>query len=517
MVTTSWSDLEYIPQLGIASNQHSLDGSPTLPLQLPSFRNTFSADYSEEDMYDDAADQDHIDDEASIVAAAFHDEANVASTDQPSLATSYGYPRNWSDYAEDDRPNAQDDDDDDEVEIVDQPIRAPSVEVVIPPRVESVVVSDDSDRASSYFSEDKVDESPTSSPVGLNDDHNNSDHDSSKAFDSREDDGQEEPASAFPTPFPTHFAVPAETVIMKSHSDSFIPVSSHGSVYEAGPSSILKPIALLHPSDTARAPSPSEVAMVKPTPEVIVQQPFFHGLPAYRGVPSYPLDMPGRDPAWDSPSWDFYDTPHSRLAVVTGGNAGVGDLNQFSIDTPYTRPISQDSHHLAIPTSSVRYSSTPPPPAQATEAVPTPKCSIAQLLEEHKNNDEQGRNGERSLKRKVDETSYSTEVQSFGTHDLATQTKELHSEPLLEENSDIASLPTGYEVNITSTAQSGPEMALDPIDTRPRKKVKTEPSQGGNNDGGSIMKMAAATIVGVAIGTVGTIIGLVALPQDYFL
>lgn len=523
MVATSWSDVEYISQPHNASNKRSLYGrrpSPVLPLQLPSFRNTFSADYSEEDMYDDVADQDHVDDEGSITATGMHDDVNDDHPGEPSLAKPYGYPGIWVDYAEDELPDGEHDDDDDEVEIVKESIRAPSVEVVIPRRDESIIVSEESDRASSYFSEGEVDESPTSSPVGPTDDHReNSAHDSSaKVFHARADGDQEESAGAFPSPYPAEYVIPAEAVIMRSHSDSFIPASSLGSMYDAGSSSINKPLAQLHPSDTARAPSPSEVAMVKPSPEIIIQQPFLQPVPAYRDMPSYPLEMPGRDPAWDGPSWDFYDTPHPRFGA--SGNTCVRDTDQISFDAHYTHPTSQGPPYVTLPTLPAQYSNTPQP-VQVIEADPTPKCSIAQLLDQPKKNDEQGGNTKKSLKRKVDKISDSTEEdQSFGTHNLAIQNKDLESGPLLE-SSNIVRLSAGHKSNVTpthhveTTSHSAAEMVSEATDTQLRKKAKKDRSQG--NDGGSFMKMAAATIAGVAIGTVGTIIGLASLPQDYFL
>jgi hypothetical protein len=54
----------------------------------------------------------------------------------------------------------------------------------------------------------------------------------------------------------------------------------------------------------------------------------------------------------------------------------------------------------------------------------------------------------------------------------------------------------------------------------PLKKVKGNKHKSTNQPAsakGSFIKLAAATVTGMAIGTVGTIIGLAALPPDYFI
>ncbi|KEF63004.1 uncharacterized protein A1O9_00979 [Exophiala aquamarina CBS 119918] len=448
------------------------------PLQPPSFRNTFSADYSEEDM-----------------------------------SSSYYPLDNWAAYAEDERSDG--DGDDDEVEIVKESVRFPSVEVVIQRRDESVIVSEDSDRASSYFSEGEVDESPTSSPLGLNDDRgDNSCHDSSaKVLHDRENDGQEELAGDFPSPDPAQYVIQAEAVGMRSHSDSLIPASSLGSTYDSGSSSINKPLAQLHPSDAARAPSPSEVAMVKPTPEVIIQQPFLQQAPTYRDVPSYLPDLPGRDSTWDGPSWDLL-----APRFVVSGDSCFREFRDAVDAHCMTHPTSQGPPFTSLPTLAAQYPYAPP--AQAPDADPTPKCSIAQLLDETKTNNEQERSIKKSLKRRVDEISDNPEEnQYFGTHDLTVHNKDLEPEPVVESSQPLC-LPAEHKSNVTSIphletkAQSAGEMVSEAIETPPRKKAKKDRRR--VNDGGSFMKMAAATIAGVAIGTVGTIVGLASLPQDYF-
>jgi hypothetical protein len=308
---------------------------------------------------------------------------------------------------------------------------------------------------------------------------------------------------------------------MRTHLDcQFVPASALGSLYDTGSVSMHKPLAKLHPSEPARAPSPSEVAMVKPTSDVIIQQPFLQQLPAYRELPTYPLDMPGRDPAWDGSNWDFYDSTHPRF--VASENSYVRETDYVPFEAQYVvNPAPLDTQYASASTLPAQLPNASPS-AQALEAKPTPKCSIAQLLDQSKNTDEHVRNGmSKSLKRKVDQISDSPEEkQSSKTHDLSILNNDLESDPLVE-SSKVMHSPTERKAKITSTsltettAKSAPEKISVEIETPPRKKVKSGPNQ--SNDGGSFMKMAAATIAGVAIGTVGTIIGLASLPQDYFI
>lgn len=528
MVAPSWSDEEYTSRPHQTSNNYSLHyrvPDQYVPL-LPSFRNTFSADYSEEDMYDDAADQDqdHLYDEEPTTTTGVHDEMKDDPAKGSSLTKSYGEHANWADYSEIEPL----DDQDDEVEIVKESIRAPSVEVIIPPRAVSVMDSDDSDQASSYFSEGEVDESPTSSPHALNDDRtdNITHNTSTKVFDACANPDQEEPDADIPQSFPelepnAHYASPDEAEDTRTHlDDQFVPASTLGPLHDTGSASLHKPLAQLHPTEAARAPSPSEVAMVKPTSDVIIQQPFLQQLPAYRELPTYPLDMPGRDLALASTDWGFYESAHPHFVVSE--NSYVRDTDSIPFEAQcVVNPEPLDTRYASASTLPARLSNTSPS-GQVPEAKPTPKCSIAQLLDQSKNNDEHGKNVmSKSLKRKVDQISDSPEEkQSSKTHDLPILANDLESNPFVESPKTMYRA-TERNVNTTSPCfteappKSAPVKVSEEIETPPRKKVKRGPNQ--NNDGGSLMKMAAATIAGIAIGTVGTIIGLASLPQDYFL
>lgn len=503
---------------------------------LPSFRNTFTADYSDEELYDDEADRDCIYDEDPANSVDFYDETTDGHP-KNSIAKSFGELGEWVDYSEDEPLDVPEDD----VEIIKESIRAASVEMVIPQQSRSFHASD-SDQGSSYFSEGEDGESPTSSPTGLNDEHTDSViYDTftktlnAQVVDLAQEEEEEAagasdiPAVAYPQSEHSqnaqlepkaHYENPdGEDAMMSQQDRQALTGSDLGSVYGTGETATNKSLAKLRPLDTARAPSPSEVAMVKPTSDTLHQQPFLQQPPAHdEPLLSYHLDMAGRETNWSGADWDLYN-PAIPLGPLPLAVPDLSYLPEHYISyginpTPsYACPPATTS---AMHTAPSTLSSL----ARTHEAKSVPKCSISQILEQPKNVEEQERtSASKSLKRKADEMFDSAEVnQSAEGHAVSTLND---SSELSVQRSSVLSPVVEPELNIVpipvadTAARSVADMASGETDSPPRKKVKKDQAQ--SNDRGTFMKIAAATITGVAIGTVGTIIGLASLPQDYFL
>lgn len=543
-VTPLWSDQEYAT-LSYQSLRHSYSlryrGSDHILPVLPSFRNTFTADYSEEELYDDEANRDHIYNEDPANAADFYDETTDDHPKDSSIAKAFGEHGNWVDYSEDEPLDVPEDD----VEIIKESIRAASVEMVIPQQSRSFHASD-SDQGSSYFSEGEDGESPTSSPTGLNDERTDSViYDTfTKALNAQvvdlaqeeEEEEEEEaagasdiPAAAYPRSersqhsqleLKAHHENPDREDAMKSQQDrQALTVSDLGSVYDAGETATNKSLAQLRPLDAARAPSPSEVAMVKSTSDTPHQQPLLQQPPAHDEPPlSYHMDMPGRETNWGGAGWDLYNPgiPLGPLPLT------VPDLSY--LPEHYISYGINPTPSYACPTASTSAMHTGPltlsSPARSREAKSVPKCSISQILEQPKNAEEQERSStSKSLKRKADEMFNATEDNqsteghaSFTLNDASESSMKRSGvlSQVVEPESNMVSIPVA-----DAAAKRVPGMAPEETESHPRKKVKKDQAQ--SNDRGNFMKIAAATITGVAIGTVGTIIGLASLPQDYFL
>lgn len=175
---------------------------------------------------------------------------------------------------------------------------------------------------------------------------------------------------------------------------------------------------------------------------------------------------------------------------------------------------------------SIRYDFSAPPFQMSQHQPDQSRISIANIVDQAPLEDSKGSKLSSTLKRKADLISSeigheetpgpSDDVAKNATlpfspaslvETSATASRE-REEPFAEEN--ISSLAT---VNATSTTVS-----LDP-DQPPRKRAKKNKHKSSGergSDSNGFVKIAAATIAGVAIGAVGTIIGLAALPADYF-
>ncbi|KAK5045236.1 hypothetical protein LTR84_009342 [Exophiala bonariae] len=514
----------------------SKDGE-ILPVST-SFPNTFATPgYS-----DDDADQDHSSDEepANWLNLKRTNNASTNNADPPPANTDV-----WADYNEDEHLDGPDDD----VQFVKESYRAASVEIVVPQREGSVVASEYSDHASSYFSEGEEGESPTSSPTGLNDEQADkiTCQESAKAVHAETLSLTEQLEDAAHEHFPT-VAHPQSSHYVQLESDDLyenseeedvtIPQSDRpfpdtmatfSALLKSNRDAKLPPVnqtfAELRPYDSARAPSPSEVAMVKPMSDLIQQQPFMPPLAPLQ-TPSHMIQHLNEPRVQLCCSRQHSPTsPCNSYWEPQGHHLSSPQSPQYVPTTPlcssYTGPFGGGAttcYDNSFPSTSTLtakpFNSSPVAPMQ--EGQSTLKFSI---LPKQSDNVGEETKLMKSLKRKADDMSDIAEHRrpSEGLG-LSISKNDLEVKP---ETTTSSTRYPGIEHEMTTTstlvadtpANSIPDKTQEESDLPPRKKVKKTQSP----DHGSFMKIAVATITGVAIGTVGTIIGLASLPQDYFL
>lgn len=527
----SWSDGKDGHQdshpLQWSSSSRDADAIPV----LPSFPNTFTADYSEEDLYDDDADQENF--PVKSVAEMIHSYSTKNTVVAPSYADG------WADYEQSENV----DDPDDDVQFVKESIRAASVEIVIPQRGGSVVASEYSDHASSYFSEGEEGESPTSSPIGLNDDHadNLTYQESTKAVHTQSPSLAEQLEDA---------AHPRVSIVVHPQSSQYVQVESddlygcsddEDAAVPQSENPILETVSTLSPFlepncgaklppmnkvfaelgpyDSARAPSPSEVAMVKPTTDIIQQpciEPTLAPWQSPKELGRYvngPVVQHPSSPQYSptSPCNSYWDpqeeTTAAQYELLTSYDPHYKVPLADSPKTPHVGQFSSKSRLAATP-----FKASTSAPGQKEQSVP--KFSIPQLPKLFKDVREESK-VLKSLKRKADEMSNTIDQQQPSEKlTFSIPKNDLESRPEMKNSGDM--YPSNeHEVNQTSISVVDPlaQPISEETELPPRKKAKKTQS----TDGGSMMKLAAAAITGVAIGTVGTIIGLASLPQDYFL
>ncbi|KIX00622.1 uncharacterized protein Z518_09687 [Rhinocladiella mackenziei CBS 650.93] len=504
IITWAWSD-ECASSTDIAQ-----------PMLGNVYRNSFSADYSEEDpdseLYDDR-----------------EDEGNKTEEDHY-----------------DDNESEEPEEPEDKTEVAGDSLRAQSIEIVIPPRTFTVPESDDSDAGSYISGEDIYEkESPASSPIVLSDTNEVKGEEPVEVSDSEVENVP-----------PTHHHHPARPVAHPVNSsdetlnsgqiqkvsltddssedyahgeddachEELVPQSmtsaesmpkAPGLIGHFDPSTVASknPLTISYHSETIRTPSPSDAAMVKPSIESHFSPPFSQQTPSAAVSDGAPGE-PGRSTsAWAGHNSVLYEPmPHGQ--VMSGYGA------QEVIPAPQLLPSMSfmDNWESSSfePTYLFQDSSS-----FLTGSHQTSRVSIANIVAgpptekplEPKSN---------SLKRKADQTS------SDSTLGDAAGSPELVSAESDESAAVVAQGSLGEE-NQENKDQSHTtpdpvrEVAVNKVtsdaEMPPRKKVKKSKSRQTEERGkatGNFVKIAAAAMAGMAIGTVGTIVGLAALPQDYF-
>ncbi|KIV96539.1 hypothetical protein, variant 1 [Exophiala mesophila] len=429
-------------------------------------RNTFSADYTDDDNDGD----DHADIHVRHMEQDSH--ADIRFEGNPASSETGYFP-------------IEDDDEVEVVEVVKESIRSPSVEVVIPPYNESIADSEypDSDGAFS------IDE-PQSSPLATSDEDEA--HKSAEAkFTSL--DSPSDTLRITSTSYISHVERSDRDTVSMAHSSDESAVTNHVDADVARQSVQPRPATsgshapadiIMHDNshvdqsylappfahDGLRAPSPSDAALAKPRPAVQDNQPFLRIDPFTGNI--HPPTLP----------------PLSRTGWA-GHNSILYD--PLPPPTTYSHPYPEHAHVVPF-------------------MYGTLEGDV--MLSHDTGNDAKVRHYElQRSKRKAHEISGDEDhgasfTQASSSSDYSTRAVAGDEEEILPAEATIPVDHTSVHVEVEETG-----------DDDPRKKVKIDPSlTQQHNRGKTFFKYAAATMAGFAIGTASTIVGLASLPQDYF-
>lgn len=454
------------------------------------YRNTFSADYSDE--------EDHYD------TPDVYDEEYDAD-----------------DYGLDEEESV------DSLEAMQNPIREPSIEIVSASRTFTVPASDISAAADSVMDEEISDgESPTSSPVGPIHTHE------LKEVEIVEDsvpsglDAQDacnlalaemstqqqnyEPGDESYTYMPPgmirgHFwpndrrqggsgldgpsapAVPtgesvrnATTLVEKTEATTADPSTS---------------LPASHQDEHIRAPSPSDAAMVKPSVEDVSRAP-----------PSNHLGqlVEAANEASATAQAQSFSVSASAWAEqypVLYDESLPDNLEGFFLNM---QPVPSEDIGMEPGSHDVL---TLPPLQTATGSAHQPSLSGRRP-----NNYAETYIPISSLKRKADELSSDASAPEPTKLSGPSTTESGDAGVSTSNVEDVRGPRTSSDIEIQDSLRASHETACEPPARKKAKKNKHKSSDRRVNGSGDFIKIAAATIAGVAIGTVGTIIGLAALP-----
>ncbi|EXJ94824.1 hypothetical protein A1O1_03222 [Capronia coronata CBS 617.96] len=422
-----------------------------------------------------------------------------------------------------------------EIEVVQDSIRETDVEIVIPPsRTFAVPDSDVSDQGS-YISDAERShmESPTSSPIGLSDhteeknkaslaapiievesDSTNSSvhlhltghvpmsttnisgkfelHNETSSMDVSDEDGCEDDEGTDRNDQGQHLDV-TSPASQREQSRSGSIGSSDSPEARSNDS-----VSGAYSSEGARALNPSDAATVKPSAEPCNGPPFIQDIRLGAFADDTTPEESRSNYAWAG--------HNSFLYEPVPGNASNG--------APSAPPATSETP--VIPSSTfwpddINDVWLPQFPAARNEKLP--KVEVASVVDQfhRKGSADLGNN---ALKRKADQISSESTVQE---KTAMPTLKSLEPEKPADTNNDLEiKLPTRSE----SDSRTSEDGQLQNAEMPQRKKVKRsqhKSTKSRASTGGSFVKFAAATVAGMAIGTVGTILGLASLPQDYFI
>ncbi|KAJ9603832.1 hypothetical protein H2200_011353 [Cladophialophora chaetospira] len=425
---------------------------------------------------------------------------------------------------------------DDDIQIIQDSARQPSIEIIMPPtRTFTVPESDDGStrEGSSHaeISDEEVDESPVSSPIipgNANEAETETEAKKSKIVtlstscsiapgESASNRGQ--PETSQPS---AAGHVDVNEVTYWSESDESSEVSSYagdepwndhfasfGESYNASCHDEIAGPSIAGPSSSSgatqhqehiRPPSPSDAAMPKPPGHL--PKPFTTSAPPFNTF--QPHGAPGSDMAGAALR------PSSAWA---GHNSVLWEpMPPYNLPAPLPPAFSYPRPEFGS------YQA----PSMAMSTQPMSPLSIPSLVEQQSE-----RNKGISRKRKADDMS-SDDSQSGGPlPELASSDVEnIYQFPIKEDGTTsgpatvaMEDVTTAYTTTVPSEPASTVEVdesVSSAVTEPPRKKVKTRKAGSSKASRNGLVKMAAATITGMAIGAVGTIIGLAALPQEYF-
>ncbi|KIV81833.1 hypothetical protein PV11_03984 [Exophiala sideris] len=439
--------------------------------------NTFSADYSEDDFEQDPeSDADAYDEEEYGMDGHAQTKAHQEHhfDQERYFAETHVEEVEEREYVQldDDDEEVEDDEVDVEVDVVQDSLREPSIEVVYPPRAFTVPDSDDSD-APSYISsrEESAAESPTSSQIEIDEGYERKQHELAHEFAS-DGNGAETIAT---TKGPAD--APAGAARINSDAEQL-----GGDV---------QPQAEAH---AVRAPSPSDAAMVKSTSEhLMAAPPFVQNTQDESDIAraDAAVEFERSESAWAGHNSVLYENLSSVYSVCGSSlTTATPPWPPSYYDTPYLsneHPWSEAGPYVTLPPLL--------PSAQAVDP-----ASIHDTAE----------SSARPLKRKAD---FITSESSSWDGPWSPELSSKHVEPThAKQNADCEA--ETQDVRGPLLEADVPVQSTE-VEVPPRKKAKQSKqrsSERRGNTGGGIFKIAAATIAGMAIGTVGTIIGLASLP-----
>ena len=474
------------------------------------YRNTFSADYSEEEHFDEYNDgsSEILGDQEEDDYPIYDVEGNISEAN-------------------------------DELQVIRDSVRQPSIEIVMPPAQTFTVPEseDGSTKDDSSSVQELYDEaSPASSPViqsnanetevttkskivtlstsrilapaGLNTYQGNQDS-AYAAADLNESD-EDSAADDF------------------SHADSFDddddelddefaddPLVKGESVEPFSAVALSSPSGDVPQSDYVRAPSPSDAAMVKPLGD--------SSFGSTTAAPPF-----ARSPSFGQQEINSFDQPqirvthkcndHRRPSTAWAGHNSVLHDHVPRPDVPTSWPTYTSTTELyprateympVYPAPYHHHAYTMPHLAQ-----PAPPITIASLVQQQPDQDYNG-----SKKRKAEEMS----SDDFGAGPVSS---ELAASEYGEAQASIEQSLVDHAYTSTANVLQGQPATTvtitentTPADTEepPRKKARKIHAKSDRQGRGGIVKMAAAAITGMAIGAVGAVVGLASLPQDYFM
>ncbi|KIY03310.1 uncharacterized protein Z520_01777 [Fonsecaea multimorphosa CBS 102226] len=464
------------------------------------YQNTFSADYTDEEAYGDHP--------AQVLHNPKEDE--------------YDFREKSIDYHSEL---------DEEVQVIRDSVRGPSIEIVIPGvRTFTVPESDDASNTPSHDSGADVsdEDSPITSPLipsHIQEDKDGAPADIPHIFHD----------AGFHTTNPDH-ADPSQVLVPSSAQQAdLLPTmdedapeeDSYGddeleNEYSDSLSSLHNPSITIENSEQylartslsgmgdhpehARAPSPSDAAMVKPSIE-----------PGFRATLAAP-PFPKFDSSGQQPVLMDQDETGGRLGSAWAGHNSV--LYEPVAQHVVSEQTASASYHACAPHATLYPDLfTFQTPTMSTKAPPASSLSIAGLIRQlqavkdvdgaRKRKADQISSDERLDPNTASSDSYSSEV---GDMLATTATSKVGGARSVIEDKSINPSTSASEVAESPSA--------DDIEMPLRKKAKKDKVKAAEQCGtgcNSFVTTAGATIAGMAIGAVGMFIGLLALPEDYFM
>ena len=408
------------------------------------------------------------------------------------------------------------------IDAVEDSFRSPSIEVIMPPPRTFTVPDSDLSDAHSYISsgDDSEGESPTSSPISTSkgiehimqmtealEKAANMDnkveatksehvtatspadvimsHSTGSCNESHMNGWPSDPVNAGPGADGAHDDQPLSSGMAGS---SEVPAITVDNIEITCP--VLDTLATPHDrAPVLRTPCPSDAAMARPSTYDMIRAPPF--IQASQHVQAWD-DAPGPSQARSTSAWaghnsvlyDYMPDVHTQYAEPHYC------YSQDSLGHGWDAPVSRDFLTLP-PLEHSRHSSI-------AERTMTCELKVPQMPKE-------------SLKRKADH------ISSDAASSYASAQSPEPSKMALANAEPIANAATENAVQSPlDRSEADIPVQTTEVDTQPaRKKLKKNKQRCAEQNGsgtGGFVKLAAAAIVGVAIGTVGTIVGLAALP-----